>query len=137
MFLVIDKFGFSEWLREEMEKRGFSQSELGRRAKLSRAIISKIINQESEPTPSTINSLAIGLKLPSTTVFRAAGIIPQEPEYVPLLDEWTEVFYDLSPEDREEILEIARLKARRTKVKTPDTKSSRLKKSPARSALKE
>jgi transcriptional regulator with XRE-family HTH domain len=134
MFLMTNKYELSEWLQKEMKIRNLNQSELARLAGVTRSVISKLINQNSSPAPETIESIAHALKLPPIVVFRAAGILPEEPEYVPLLDEWNAIFYELTPEDQQEILEIARMKA--NKRKPPIPTSSRIKR-PARNALKD
>jgi len=135
MFLMAYKYDLSEWLLKEMEIRNLNQSDLARLAGVTRSVISKIINQNSSPAPETLKAIARGLKLSTSTVLRAAGILPEEPEYIPLLDEWTEIFYELTLEDQQEILEIARRWANKHKV--PGKITSRIKKIPARTALKE
>jgi transcriptional regulator with XRE-family HTH domain len=127
---------FGLWLQQEREQRSLTQAELGKRSGVNRAVINKIENGFSRPTPETLNSIARGLQISPITIFRKAGILPPEPEYVPLLDEWNDIFYDLTEEDRFEILEIAKMKANRRKnPEKPSQRSSSRSKRPARSAL--
>jgi len=123
---------FSEWLQIELDKRGLNQSQLAKMAGISRGTISNIMNENRGIGEDSLLSIAKGLKLPAITVLRAAGILPEEPEYIPLLDEWDAIFYELTTEDQQEILEIARMKA--NKHKEPIKTSSRIKR-PARTAL--
>lgn len=70
---------FSEWLLAEIQFRGLSQSELARKAGLSRQAISDYINRKrSRPDEEALKKIAKGLKLPIETVYRAAGILPPE-----------------------------------------------------------
>lgn len=84
-----------------------------------------------------MNGIARALHLPPETVFRAAGLLPPEPEYVPLLDEWNAVFYELTPDEQQEMIDIARLKVDRRKKSEsqPNQKSPSRSKRPARSVL--
>lgn len=102
---------FSEWLNEEMNKRGWSQSDLARAAGISRQAVSDYINQKrTTPTPEALTAIAHGLKIPIETAFRAAGLLPTPPEWNPTQAEWEDIFGKLSLEDQEELLQIARLK---------------------------
>lgn len=121
---------FMNWLRNEMKNREISQADLSRRSGISAPQISKIYNGLSETSEDGYVAIAKGLRLPATVVLRAAGIIPKEPEYVPLLDEWNEIFYELTPEDREELLNSARYKV--SHKKTVKMNSSRGNKTLAR-----
>ena len=133
---IMGMIEFVEWLRRMMEENQISQAELSRRSGLSASQVSKIYNGLSETSEDGYVAIARGLQIPPITVLRAAGIVPKEPEYIPLIDEWNAVFYDLTQEDRQEILEIAKLKASRHK-KNSLKQSSRVNKAPARSALSE
>jgi transcriptional regulator with XRE-family HTH domain len=114
---------FNDWLKTELDKRGLNQSQLAKLAGISRGTISNIMNENRGIGKNSLLSIARGLKLPATTVLRAASILPEEPEYIPLLDEWNAVFYELTPEDQQEILDIARMKAistKRHKINEPE-----------------
>jgi len=124
---------FPEWLNSELEKRNWSQRELARHAGITSGTISNLISGMRGRGIASLTAIAKALNLPPTSVFRAAGVLPEEPEYIPLLDEWNAVFYDLTPDDREEILDIARMKANKHKV---TIKKTSRREAPARTALK-
>ncbi|WP_322792910.1 helix-turn-helix transcriptional regulator [Bellilinea sp.] len=68
---------FSDWLLNEINKRGWSQAELARRAGIPRQIISNYINRQREkPDSDVLVSISRALNLPPETVFRAAGLLP-------------------------------------------------------------
>ena len=101
MYLVINKSAFSEWLQNEMNERRISQSELARLSGLNRAIISKVVNSETEPTVNTIEALARGLGLPPEHVFLAV-ISVQAHESDPLASEAAHLV-GLLPEEQKQI----------------------------------
>ena len=135
MFLVIDKYVFSEWLRTEMTKRTWSQSDLSRASGIHRAIISKIINQNSSPETETIKAIARGLQLPPEEVFRAAGLLPPVTEERSKMSELDHLANLLGDEDLDDLIEYARMRLKRADDKQEyKVKTSRSKR-PARTAL--
>lgn len=93
LFLVKDNFGF--WLQQEREKIGLSQAELARLSGLNRAVISKVENNASDPTPETLSAIARALRLPPETVFRIAGLLPPVPPNTEQTDELLYLFAQL------------------------------------------
>ena len=73
---------FKDWLLREMSKREWSQADLARAAKLNRAVINKLLNGQSTPRPTTLESIARAFKIPVEGIFRIAGLLPEltEPE---------------------------------------------------------
>lgn len=71
---------FKEWLLKELGRRGWSQSDLARSADLNRAVINKLLNGQSTPSPSTLADIARAFKMPVESVFRTAGLLPNIPE---------------------------------------------------------
>ena len=76
MFSEGQHLHFSEWLRSEMDKRGWSQSDCARSASLNRAVIHKLLNGKSKPQPPTLVAIARAFKIPVETAYRAAGLLP-------------------------------------------------------------
>lgn len=126
---MADKYNFSTWLSEQMDKRNLTQAELARLAGVTRSAINGVLTGTRGPGNDLCLAIARALRLPPETVFRAAGLLPPEPEYVPLLDEWNAVFYELTPDEQQELIDIARLKVDRRK--SPGQQSNQ--KSPSRS----
>lgn len=97
---------FAIWLLEEMEKRGWSQSELARRAKVSHGRISQILSGEQAGS-RVLTKIANALHLPPETVLRRAGILPPLPTNGEKREaiEMMELFDRLAPAERERVLE--------------------------------
>lgn len=117
---------FSDWLFSEMDSRAWSQSDLAREAGLSRQAISDYINRRrNKPDHEALTSIAKAFGYPPETVFRAAGLLPPKPEEEVTLEEWRYVLSQLTDEDREELLNIARLKIERRENKQKQTAAHR------------
>jgi transcriptional regulator with XRE-family HTH domain len=127
------RVNFGVWLKQEREKQGLSQSALGARAELNRAIINKLENDPAiQPTAETLIAIARGLELPRSIVFAAIGWL-EENDSSERLDEASYILSMLGENDLDEIIQIARLKLERQKSNIQQTSRS---KRPARSALK-
>jgi transcriptional regulator with XRE-family HTH domain len=100
---------FVTWLSNEMEDRGWNNSELARRAGLVPSAVSQVIAGNRGTGPEFCRSVARALHVPPEMVFRKAGLLPPLPgpeddvTFGVLLD----VVRNLSVEDRVTVLEIA------------------------------
>jgi len=98
--MYVSVIDFAEWLRLEMDKAGVSQAELSRRSGISPSQISKILSMQSAPGKVALMAIADALRLPSETVFIAAGMIRSKPEDTPTLEEVNHKL-SLLPEDQQ------------------------------------
>ncbi len=110
MIAVGQRIYFSEWLQAEMDKRGWSQSDLARYADLNRAVINKLLNGKSHPQPQTLEAISRALKIPIETAYRAAGLLPANPENDETLEEAIHVLKSIQSTQRKATA-IALLKA--------------------------
>ncbi|MCP4416879.1 MAG: helix-turn-helix transcriptional regulator [Chloroflexi bacterium] len=92
-----------------------SQAELARRGDLSPSQVSKILNMQSTPGESALSGIAKALDLPLDMVFREAGLLPPQSDILDELDEFAHLYQQLNQADRNDLIEIARLKAARGK----------------------
>ena len=108
---------FQEWLKSEMQQRGWSIAELGRRTHLSAASISNVLNGMRNPGPDFCRAIARALGYPQEYVFRKAGLIDDPPlsSYAAALadrpidhitDQIIQILVKLTPEERREILAL-------------------------------
>ena len=107
---VGEKISFSEWLQIEISKRGWSQSDLARAAGLNRAVINKLINGKSHPRPPTLEAVSRALKIPIETIYRAAGLLPANPDHDDMLEEAIYVLQNIHSAQRKATA-VALLKA--------------------------
>jgi transcriptional regulator with XRE-family HTH domain len=101
---------FSEWLQIEMDKRGWSQSDLARASDLNRAVINKLLNGKSHPQPATLECISRALKVPIEMTYRAAGLLPNNPENDDAIEEAIHVLKSIQSSQRKATA-IALLKA--------------------------
>ena len=100
-------------IKSRMAELGINQSELAQKSKLSASQISRILKLESTPSQDAIVSMARALRLPAEDLFRAAGLLPPDPDFdkVPTLGQWIKLFVDADDETRERLLESAQSQA--------------------------
>jgi transcriptional regulator with XRE-family HTH domain len=110
MSVVGQRIYFSEWLQAEMDKRGWSQSDLARYADLNRAVINKLLNGKSHPQPPTLEAISRALRIPIEITYRAAGLLPTNPDNDDTLEEAIHVLKSIRSTQRKATA-IALLKA--------------------------
>jgi transcriptional regulator with XRE-family HTH domain len=66
---------FAEWVRGELEKRGWSQNELARQAGLTSAGISRMMTGMRDPGVDLCQGIARAFGIPQIIVFERAGLL--------------------------------------------------------------
>ena len=110
MLPVGQRIHFSEWLQAEMDKRGWSQSDLARSAELNRAVINKLLNGKSHPQPTTLEAISRALRIPIEITYRAAGLLPNNTDNDETIEEAIYVLKNIQSTQRKATA-IALLKA--------------------------
>ena len=87
MAAVGDSLKLKDWLLHEMDRRGWSQSDLARSADLNRAVIHKLLSGQTTPRPATLAALARAFKVPVERLYRVCGLLPEIPEPEGLIEE--------------------------------------------------
>lgn len=75
---------FSNWVKEELEKKHWSQAELSRKSGLSTQAIGGMLNLDRMPGPDMCNGIARAFNLPASEVFIRAGLMEPERSRSPL-----------------------------------------------------
>lgn len=118
------KIELSEWLKTTLEEQEMSQAELARRSGLSASQISRIISMTSTPSQDAIVSIARSLHVPAEHLLRVIGTLPPTPELDPELEEASSYFFQLSRDDRDEIIALMLLKIKRRERERGRTNSA-------------
>ncbi len=110
---------FIHWLMDQIKTRGWTIRETARRAGISHTSISYTLGGDP-PSFDTCMALARAFDAPPIFVLTLAGLLPKADADV-TFDDWKFVLSQLSPRDRQELLEFARVKiklqeAERTQV---------------------
>lgn len=106
--IVTDMETFGTWLAEELDRRGWSMSELARRVNVTHAAISRVISGERNPSGQLCVSIAETLEMIPHEVLAKAGILPDEPADDRNIIAMRFVFSQLSPEAQEAMIAQAR-----------------------------
>lgn len=109
MFSEMDTL-FKEWLEGELKKKNWSQSDLARAAKVSRATISNLLNDVRNPGPELLSKVANALDYSDIHVFRKAGILDPVPETTELAELAAALFSKFPDDEKEELLTYMQLK---------------------------
>lgn len=109
------KPSFADWLRIKLRERGWSESELARRAGVSRSAINLITNEKTSPGYEVASGIADALGLRREDVFRIAGLLPSLPENSDkaVLEEAVEIIRQLPVNEQKDVLDYARMRLRR------------------------
>ena len=105
-----------DWLGAELRQRGWSQTELGKRAGLSRAAVSMVMTGQQGPGLQFCLGVAEALDEPPESVLRLAGFLPHRSVRDQLLEEIVFCFDRMTPEARRYFVRIARALADGGKV---------------------
>lgn len=111
---------FVDWLKKELDDRGWKQAELARRAKLHRGTIANIMTGSRSPGPEFCTALADALGYPVEDVFRRAGLLPPDPSPAErkTLGQMIELAKMLTPAQRAEAISFLRFLIQRGDLKT-------------------
>lgn len=92
---------FSDWLNEEMSKNEWSQSDLARKAGLTRGAVNHLLSGRTKtPDNETIEKLAHAFDLSPESVMRYANILPISQEQDPWVTEMSHKLSQLPPDLR-------------------------------------
>jgi transcriptional regulator with XRE-family HTH domain len=104
-----------KWLTKQVEERGWTYNELGRRAGLSSGHISLVTTERQKPGYEFCVKIAQALQQPPEKVLRLAGLLPDlpGPEEDITFGELLEIMRRLSPEERLEVYHYAKYRYQR------------------------
>lgn len=105
---MADNINFGTWLAEELTRRRWEQSELRRYGGLTSGQVSRIISGERKAGPHACVIIARAMGLPPEEVFRRAGLLPPVRESVEGTRELVYLFENISEDDRQRLLLVAR-----------------------------
>jgi len=89
---------FASWLEAEIKKRDWSQSDLSRYSGISRQVIhTYITRQRLNPETPVLRAIASAFRVSPETVYRAAGLLPSQPEADEMVEKLNYKITQLTP----------------------------------------
>jgi len=110
---------FSEWFRNELNKRDWSQADMARISDMKSSHISRLINGDRNPGKKTCRQIARAFKIPQQEVFIHAGQIDPPHNYDPEINRIIHKISELKPEYRIEVEDLIDVKLKRQKQPVP------------------
>lgn len=114
---------FTVWILEELNKKDWKPADLAKKARMSTGALSNIMNGNRKPGPEICRAIAQALDQPPEHVFRLAGLLPPLPSSNngPILNEIIEIVKRLTDEEKEDVLDYAKLRYEKRGRKKPPT----------------
>lgn len=119
-----------KWINEKLIEEGWTIRELARRAKLSPTTIGDFLNHKTKAGLQFCIGIARAFRVPTETILRLAGHLPQLTEDVMMNEELLTYFTALPKSERRRILTIVRAlheEHAKYETSTPRTKGDRAK----------
>lgn len=101
---------FVEFFNKELKMRNAGVREAARIIGVSHPTISDIVTYGKAPSFDTCVAIAKAFNLPEENILRMAGLLKSKPRESMMIEEISFIFDSLPEQDREEILQIARMK---------------------------
>jgi transcriptional regulator with XRE-family HTH domain len=108
MYSPMNSFEFASWLQQEMNKRGWNNSELARRAGVTRGAIGNVLRGDRNTGSELCLAISKALNIPPETVFRAAGLFPPERTPEEKYEELLSILDTFTEEQRKDVLRYVR-----------------------------
>lgn len=102
--ILLSMENIADFIKAEIERKGWSQARLAKAAKLDSAVISNIINEKRGIGWESARAIADALNIPAETMFRKAGLLPPAPAKTEQADRLLYMFNQLDPDKTQELL---------------------------------
>jgi transcriptional regulator with XRE-family HTH domain len=104
--ILLSMENIADFIKAEIERKGWSQARLAKAAKLDSAVISNIINEKRGIGWESARAIADALNIPAETMFRKAGLLPPAPAKTEQHEKLLYMFEHLNAKDRQTILDM-------------------------------
>lgn len=102
---------FGDWLADRIRERGMIPADVTRLTGLESGVLSNIINNKrGRPSVETCKLLSKALNIPLEEVYRAADILPPDPDVDVVSQRILNMLLDLPHEDKQDILAYVELR---------------------------
>lgn len=105
--ILLSMENIADFIKAEIERKGWSQARLAKAAKLDSAVISNILNEKRGMGWESARAIADALNIPAETMFRKAGLLPPVPAKTEQTDRLLYLFNQLDPDKKQDLLGYA------------------------------
>jgi len=123
----MEKIDFPQWLRSELETRGWSQVDLSRKTSISSTQIARILSGERGMGIETLVAISQALNYSPITLIRKAGLLPPDSGDQASFADWQYLLNKLPPEEQEEVRKIIEMKIERRQKEEQSARSANFK----------
>lgn len=111
-FDMANKIDFPTWLQNQLNERGWSQSDLANRAKIHRQVVWAYLNRRKKPGTDILKKIAKALDVPVEQIYQVTGMLAPEPESDILTKTIMHLINDLDNDEKSEVIEYVKLRRR-------------------------
>lgn len=111
----MEKIEFPQWLRQELEKREWSQVDLSRKTKISPTQVARILSGERGFGIEALVEISNALEVSPITILRKAGLLSAGSDDQISFEDWKYLLEKMTADEREEIRQIIEMKIARRK----------------------
>lgn len=112
---LMKKSDFTQWLQNELKKKGWTQADFARATGISPTQVARIISGERGLGIESLVSISNVFNISPITLLEKLGLITSNSNQKINLADWERLLSQINDEDREEIYEILVSKANRRK----------------------
>lgn len=110
---------FTDKVDETLSKQGLTRAELARKANISQSVLSLIWSGSRQPGPDVCLAVARALRVNPITVYQWADLLPPDASVDEDSQEMMHLFTQMSEEDQETLIGMARFFVERRANKKP------------------
>ncbi len=109
----MSELDFPLWLQEQLNFKNWRVRDLAKNSHISDAAVSRVLNGQRNADSRTLLAFAEALRISPITMFRKAGLLPEGSGEQVALEDWQHLITQLTPEEEQELREIAAMKIER------------------------
>jgi transcriptional regulator with XRE-family HTH domain len=106
-------------LQKQLAGKNWRVKDLAQHSHKSDAAVSRILNGQRKADTETLVAFATALNISPVVIFRRAGRLPEGDEEHVQFEDWEYILRQLSPDDQDEMRQLALLKIERHKKDLP------------------
>lgn len=104
VMILLSMENIADYIKAELERKGWSQARLAKASKLDSAVISNIVNEKRGMGWESARAIADALNIPPETMFRKAGLLPPVPTKTEQSEQLLYLFNQLPQNEKDRLI---------------------------------